>query len=159
MEKRLLWYLSGAVDCIGNFQVNIKKDDRVNLGYTINPRLRMSRPNEGELFYEVVDDYCEQLDITPRYFENSTGSSIQMEIGNSDEIARFLDPIIPGFVQQHDRADFFLNEILPKFEEEPPQNKEEFIEVVELKSELEGYPIERGSTKYTPEYFRDEWGL
>jgi hypothetical protein len=81
-------------------------------------------------------------------------------IEGADNILRFIEPILEGFIQQRDRADFFLDEVLPKLERGVQDSKLEFIEAMKVVDELAQYPIQpHSSSKYDADYFRDEWDL
>jgi len=79
----------------------------------------------------------------------------------TEDIRKFLDPIVDGFIQQQrDRAEYFLDQVLPLFENGSPKSEEKFIEAMEVVDGLAEYPIQpRQSSKYDADYFREEWGL
>lgn len=154
MEDEWLWYLSGAVDSIANIGINIKKDDRLDIGFAFEPEIRISRPTEDNPLLGALDEYAEQTAV--KYYIAETGS-VNFVIGNRESIKNFLEPLIGGFVQQRERAEIFLDDILPKFEDGMLTTEDEIIEVMKIVHELRSYPIQKGNSKYTLAYFQDEF--
>lgn len=156
MEENWLWYLSGSMDSILRMVVNIRKSQNSKLGYQITPEMTFARPDEVESVFGMVDEYVE--DVGSGYSIEESSSSKRMVIRGEEDARKFLEPIVGGFVQQRDRADFYLNEILPMFEDGSPDTKSEFLEIVEKVEELREYPITSYESKYDAEYFRRRWG-
>ena len=106
----------------------------------------------------MVDEYL--TDTTVTYRVKELESSNRLEIHNSKDIQQFLEPIVDGFVQQRERAEYYLDEVLPVLEDGGLDSKQEVIEAMEIVDGLEEHPIQpRKSSKYDADYFRDEWDL
>lgn len=156
MEDHWLWYLSGAVDTSATMTTHVQKDDRSDIGYILSPKFYFSRPNSVQSVFGMIDEYLE--DTTVSYRLKELERSNRLEIQNPNDIRTFLEPILDGFVQQRERADFYLNELLPLLDSGSPKSKEKFIEAMEVVDELAEYPIQpRKGSKYDADYFREEW--
>jgi len=100
----------------------------------------------------MIDEYLENTTIT--YQIKEFEKSNRLEIQNGEDIRKFLDPIVDGFIQQRDRAEYFLDQVLPLFENGSPKSEEKFIEAMEVVDGLAEYPIQpRQSSKYDADYF------
>lgn len=158
MEEHWLWYLTGTIDTSATMTVNIQKDSRYDTGYALYPKFFFSRPKEIKSIFGMVDEYLEDTTITYRVKELEKTN--RLEIQNAQDIQIFLEPIVDGFIQQQDRAEYFLDEVIPLFEDGSPQSQEKFIEAMEVVDGLAEYPIHpRGGSKYSADYFREEWDL
>lgn len=157
MEEEWLWYLTGAIDSTGSINVKIQQDTRLSLGYSITPFIHFTRPESTEPVLGMIDEYCEEMNSKVNYRDINT--SIRAEITGVENIRNFLEPIAGGMIQQQERIEYFLDEVLPHFNDGPPQSKKEFIEVMKVVDELKKYPIVSGSSKYSTEYFREEWAM
>jgi hypothetical protein len=156
MEDNWLWYLSGSMDTAISMTVNIRKNAKRSLDYVMMPRIMYSRPKAVDSVFGMIDEYATDVGANYRFEEMQTSNRIIIE--NAGHCRRFLEPIVGGFVQQKERAEFFLEEVLPNFEDGHPETEEEFMEVVELMEELEDMPIGGRKRKYDVNYFREEWG-
>lgn len=156
MEENWLWYLSGAIDTSSTMTVHVQKEDRVDIGYALSPKFYFSRQKGVESIFGMVDEYLEDTTIT--YHIKELERSNRLEIQNSDDIQHFLEPIVDGFIQQRERADYYLDKVLPLLAGGSPKSKEKFIEAMEVVDELAEYPIQpRRNSKYDADYFREEW--
>ena len=156
MDEQALWYLSGAVDSLMNLRVQIIKKNDTSLGYRADVKLIIVRPSESNPIFQLLAEYCDERDVYYQVQENNT--SFQFMILNPVDIETFLKPLIGGFLQQRERAEFFIDDVIPLFQPSPPATKEEIIEVAEISEKLNEYPITR-SSKYDADYFRDEWDM
>lgn len=156
MEDHWMWYLTGVVDSIATFGVKIKKRDALNMGYKIHPVVYITRPQDVEYITGMVGEYMEENNI--RYYLTETNGSNRIQINNPDDVRRFIEPLLPKMVQQQERAEFLVENILPYFENGGISSKEEFIEVVGEIEKMNEYPIKGKSSKYDKDYFYKEWG-
>lgn len=156
MEERWLWYLAGVIDSTATITVKIQKDNRLNMGYSANPSIRLSRPDQVDVFFGLFDEYAEEFNIHYQLYDQDQTKIL--EVFNSDSARKMLEPLLGGMIQQGARAEFLLDEVLPLFEDGQPQTKEEFVEVVKAAEELREKPIESGQgTKYDLAHFRRAW--
>lgn len=149
-----MWHLSGVVDTVGTFTIKIQKSSQRKIGYKVIPVVYLTRPKNIESILGMVDEYADEMGV--RYRIDETETTNRLTIENLESIRNFIEPVISGFVQQRERAEFFLNEALPAFEDRTHE-KDEFMELIQIADELRDYPIERGSSKYDANYFREEW--
>lgn len=156
MENHFLWYLSGVIDSIGNISVHVSKDARLNIGYSAQPRIHISRHESVESVFGLIDEYSEE--VGAHFYITTVHDSVRLELSNPQYIRRFLEPIVGGFVQQRERVEFYLDEVLPHFEDEPPQDREEFQQMIATIDELREFPNQRGNSKYDTTYFNRRWG-
>ncbi|WP_143414713.1 hypothetical protein [Halorubrum sp. SD683] len=158
MEEHWLWYLAGTVDTSATLTVKVQKDDRIDLGYKLFPRFYFARPKSVESIFGMVDEYLE--DTTASYRIKELDRSNRLEIQNPEDIRTFIEPLLDGFIQQRDRAEYYLDEVLPLLENGSPKSEKKFIEAMEIIDGLSQYPIQpRTTSKYDADYFRGEWGL
>jgi len=139
-----------------NLSLSIQKRDAMKIGYIVRPQIRYSRPPEANVIFGMLDEYSEYAGF--HYYLNEADTSTRFMIDQAESVEKFLEPIMGGFIQQRERAEFFLEEIVPLFDDGHPKTKEQFMEVVEKREQLNEYPISR-SSKYDVEYFENEWGL
>ena len=156
MEEKWIWYLAGSFDTAGTMKVKIQADDRYDTEYRAEPEIFYTRPESVDYLHGMIDEYAEEVGASIRFEE--TGSSVRAVIKNIESIRKFLEPLFPRMVQQHERAEVLLDEVLPLFEDGLPNTKEHFMEVVHAREKLNEYPIQRGSSKYDVEYFHRRWG-
>jgi len=154
MEDQWLWYLAGAIDSNATISVQISKDDRLKLGYKIEPNVVYSRPKAVEQAIGMAEEYATENSV--KYKIREVENSVRLKINDAESASRFLTPIIEGFVQQRERTEFFLDEVLPVLEKNP-QTKTEFLEAVAKFESLQQYPIESHTTKYSWTYFKEKW--
>jgi hypothetical protein len=156
MDEQALWYLSGAVDSLMNLRVQIVKKDDTSLGYRVGVELTLSRSKNDNPIFGLLADYCEQHNT---YYQIHEGNKTYIfKVTSCTNIQKFLDPIIGGFLQQRERSEFFIENVIPVFQPSPPTTKEEIIEVAEVSERLNKLPSQ-SQTKYTADYFRDEWDM
>lgn len=106
----------------------------------------------------MFEEYAEYIGFQFSIYE-VTDSSTQIYVGGVNNLRRMIEPLLDGIVQQKDRVDFFLNEFIPAYEKIDDYTKENFIDLVRLKEELEQYPIESGTSRYDVQYFEEEWDM
>lgn len=157
MEDHWLWYLAGSFDTQGTIKVKISTREDAPLGYEMFPELYYSRPEGGEVVLQMFCNYAESVGAEVRLHDAHSDS--RLSVRSPSNIRRFLEPLLEGFVQQRDRAEFILNQVLPRFTDGQPTTKREFVEVVETIDAMNGHPIQRRTTKYDAAYFRDAWDL
>jgi hypothetical protein len=162
MEEEWLWYLSGAVDTKARISFLVQKNNQRKLGYYFTPQVvfRISQPNEQDSLLAVLDEYCQDHKVKYRIQDVPSSDTEKFVIENSKNIKRFLEPIMGGFIQQKERAEIMVDELIPLFEDGPPENKEEVVKMMKIADRLRDKPIkEKQSSKYTSGYFIDEWGI
>lgn len=158
MEEHWLWYLTGAMDTSLTMTVHIQKNEKRKLGYRADPKMYFSRPDSIESIFGMVDEYVEDMSI--RYSIQDSGNSNRLQIQNATDIQKFLSPIVDGFVQQRDRAEIYLNDVLPLLEDGSPETKDGFVKLMESVDSLREHSMQtRRKVKYDADYFRDEWDL
>jgi len=122
----------------------------------MEPFVIFNRPAKTETFFGMLDEYCEEFNID--YVIRGAEPPWKFEIERIQSQRNFLRPIVGGFVQQRERAEFFIDEVLPFFEDGRPTEKETFLEAMKVVEELDDYPLNRKSrSKYTLEYFEKKW--
>ena len=156
MEEKWLWYLAGSFDSNATLKVKIQSDDRYDTEYRAEPMIRYSRPDSVKQVHGMVDEYAEDVGAKVRFEELS--NSTRAVITNVESIRKFLEPLMPRLVQQYERAEVFLDEVLPLFEDGLPSTKEHFMEVVHAREKMNEYPIQGRDSKYDVEYFHRRWG-
>ena len=156
MEEKWIWYLAGSFDTQGTIKVKIQSDERYATDYRIQPEIRYSRPKSVEHVHGLVDEYAEEVGAQIRFEE--VGNSIRVVVDNPQQIQNFLGPLMPGLIQQYERAEVLLDEVLPLFDDGLPDTRKRFMEVVHAREKLNEYPIQKGESKYDVEYFHRRWG-
>jgi hypothetical protein len=156
MDEQALWYLSGVVDSLMNLRVKIIKKGDTSFGYRADVELSLSRPSKNNPLFSLLNDYCETNEV--RYRIDEGVGTYMFKITNCYDIESFLNPITGGFLQQRERAEFFIDNVIPLFKSSPPTTKNEIIEVAEISEQLNEYPSQ-SKTKYDADYFRDEWDI
>jgi hypothetical protein len=155
MEDNWLWYIAGAFDSIGTLTVSIGKNDEMAIGYQIQPMIMISRPEEKEVIFGMLDEYTTENGV--KYHIEEQKSSYQMKIKDTESIKRFLEPIAPGLVQQEKEVEIMLEEIIPMIKEEKHHTKKGLVELMESVDELRESLHGRRETKYTSTHFKKKW--
>jgi hypothetical protein len=158
MEEKWLWYISGAFDTNGSIGVSVKKSKNCAVNYQIKCRLVFSRPKKLPGVFDLLFEYANE--VGAKYRIEDANTSERFVINKPDSVQLFLEPIMGGFIQQSERAEIMVDEIVPVLESGTPTTQQEFIELMDVVDKLNEKPIiGRRSSKYDADYFREEWDL
>jgi hypothetical protein len=162
MDEKWLWYLSGAVDSHGRLSVSVKEVDSMAIGFQAIPRItfRIQESDSQEMVFGMLDEYAEENAVQYRIDEIPHSSTSSFTVEKPNSIEQFLEPIMGGFILQKERAEIMVDEIIPKLEDGQPDTKEEFVELMEIVDRLREKPVRsERSSKFSAEYFKNEWEL
>lgn len=165
MEETDVAHLAGVFDAVGTITVHISKNSRYTIGYQYQAVVRMVRPkDDSDPLMGKVMAYCEENGVQYSISEKTqtnheTSKSHELFIKNPESIRRFLEPMMPYFVTQYDRAGIMLAEIIPRIEDGKHQTKEGFYELMRFADALRSPDRKGPEPKYTQEYFEDEFSI
>lgn len=161
MKDKQIAHLAGVFDIAGTINVYISEDTDFSLGYKIQPTCRLSYPkkNENPLMGKVVA-YCEDAGVKYSFFEVShgtdkTGKSERVEITNLQDINRFLEPMMPYLVANHEIAVIMLGEVIPRMEDKIHHDVAGFIEVMKYADAIRKRSQHDSRLKYDKTYFEE----
>lgn len=149
-------YIAGMIDSKSSILVRIYESEGSQYGYRVDPSMTIMRNVPFSL--QVIDNYC---------MENGIYSQIQERNGNYELVLRrtvdmekFLQEIQPYIQDRQEEVSVLLEEILPVImSDQYKKSKEDFVALVEMVDDLRSLNPQIRGTKYTAEYFRDEWNL
>lgn len=159
MEESWLWYLAGAFDTVGRIKVKIRKGDAYQFGYYAMPEVSLSRPEDATILFEMMNEYCWEHNVDMSIENQGNGSSKRAIIDDPESIKQFFEPILPALVQQKERAEIMVEDVLPHFENGSPTTQGDFARMVLSVEKLQSEPIQsKRETKYNIDYFEEQWG-
>jgi hypothetical protein len=149
-------HLAGVFDEAGNINVNIAKVDRYTVGYDFRPLCIVSheQSHEDDPMMGKIAQYCDEKAIKANFLDVPKQNNNRIEIKQPDSIERFLDPLIPYLVSEYRNSQIMLKQILPAVREQKHREKQGFYE---LMGYVDMIRKSRSQTKYTQEYFAEEW--
>jgi len=162
MKENKLAHLAGAFDIAGTVTVRVSKESDYSIGYSYQPIINIYRPKDvQDPIMGKVTEYCDEQVVKYTITEQSQGdgtetTSYTWVCKDRDSIEAFLEPLLPHLVTNYRPAMIMLETILPKVREGQHTSKEGFYELMGILDRLR--PEHHGS-KYTQEYFAEEWSL
>lgn len=153
--EETLHYLGGLFDAEGSIYVTVEKAN-TTLGYRIRPRLAMNMKRGvcGDEAMEIVEGVCDDWGVTYRTVDTvSSGNEVwSWRVASRESVVEFLGNLRPYLRLKDQQADLILdNDWLGVSEEE------RFMDLLGVREELRGMSADR-DTKYTPGYFKNEFG-
>jgi hypothetical protein len=149
-------YIGGLVDGRATLTVRISKVSSYTLGYTLQPMVKLSKTRPFSI--QTVDDWAAKNGIYAEVKETETGYTI--DINRQRDIARFLEQLYPYVQDKMEAFEIMLGDVLPAMERgDHYESKESFVSIVEDVERIRQLTEGKGASKYTAEYFRDEWDL
>jgi len=158
MEEQWLWYLVGVYDTAGASRVKIRKDETFVTNYEFRPIISLSRPENKQVVFGMIDEYAEEYGVSYRIDENK-GTTEVLVIDKPLSINNFLKPLMGGFVQQQNQSQIMFNKIIPAVLDDEHLTKPGFYELMGFVDELQETLATRKDPKYTQEYFKSEWNM
>lgn len=147
-------YIAGLIDGDGTPQVSIKKDDEYAVGFGLDSYIRISRKKAFSI--QLLDDWLikNSINASVRQYDDR----YELTVGKIEDIERFLDLLVPYIQDMYYEFELLLEDLIPKIKEGyHRESKENFLEVVDSIDELR--EIQGSSSKYTADWFRDEWEM
>jgi len=164
VEEEQIAHLAGVFDAVGGITVNVIHDTDYRLDYTIQPMLRLLRPDENDPLLGKLMAYCDENAIKYSISEKSHGeeresTSVEWLVKNPESIRQFLEPMLPYLVTQYEKAVVMLEQIVPRIEDGLHREKSGFLEIMEFADMIRQSNRRGTELKYTREYFEDEWSI
>lgn len=147
-------YLAGALDFTTGLHARVQKSKSHSLGYTIVPTVTFVHQNKTPL--GMVDMICEQHGISTSMNQRDSGT-YRLQVTGSDNIKTLLENIEPFIIGSAEQVNIMVNNIIPALELGEHHDKDGFIDVMDSIDNLRQYSSTRGTSKYTKEFFEDEW--
>mgnify|MGYP006303337849 FL=1 len=151
-------YVAGVIDSTGTIGVSVQKQQNTRLGYTIRPMVSVRR-TQGELV-GIIDNWAMEHGIRGKLneYETEAGTKYEFSISARDDVETVLTHIEPFLLVKDNDVQIILNEILPRLRDGVHKgDKEGFVEIMQYADMIQAG--QRRETKYTADYFRDEWNL
>lgn len=164
VEKDQIAHLAGVLDAVGAVRINVVKDSDYRLDYTLQPMLRLLRPNEDDPILGKLVAYCDEYGVRYSITKKSHGgdrdsTSIQWTVKDAESVERFLEPMMDYLVTNYFRAELMLTEVLPAIRDDKHRTKQGFYELMGIADTMREGRSLRKEPKYTQEYFGDEWSI
>lgn len=164
VEDIQIAHLAGAFDAIGGVTLRVVKDTDYRLDYTLEPMLRLLRPNEDDPLLGKLMAYCDDEGVRYTINEKSHGAdrestSIEWVVKHPDSVERFLEPMMDYLVTNFFRAELMLEVVIPAIRDGKHREKQGFYELMEVAEKLREGKTLRKEPKYTQEYFADKWSI
>lgn len=142
-------YIAGIIDAKGSVGVNIYQKDQYSIGYYPEPRLRVTSTNESLM--GLLDAYAESRGVNAVVSELANDRYEWMVTG-PDAVGTILNDTYPYVIEQSEKFGYYLESVLPFIADGDWHSEEGLIRLAEM---VGG---ESSRRKYTPEYFREEFG-
>lgn len=164
VEDEQIAHLAGVFDAIGGVTLRVIKDSDYRLNYTLEPMLRLQRPNEDDPVLGKLMAYCDEEGVRYTITDKSHGAdresnSVEWIVKDPDSVERFLEPMMDYLVTNYFRAELMLEVVLPAIRSGKHREKQGFYELMEVVEKLREGKTLRKEPKYTQEYFADEWSI
>ena len=149
-------YIGGLIDGRGTVGIRVAKVGSYHLGYSLQPRIQLSKTQPFSI--QTVDDWAVRNGIYTEVKQTDRGYTLQLN--RRRDIARFLQELYPYVQDKMEAFEIMLDDILPAIERgEYRSDEEEFVSIIEDIERLRNQTASKKASKYTPEYFKDEWDL
>lgn len=151
-EELVRAYMTGIVDGVGSFSVQVGKDDTHSVGYTITVGFIFNRKNEAVV--RVLADWLESYEIHPSIRVNRS-DSLRLEIMDREYLKKFLKLIRPFSRVKAEDVEILLEEVLPRLDAKEHTTKGGLIEFMGYVESMPSINMKR--RKYTQDYFIQEF--
>lgn len=148
-------YLAGVVDAKANFRLHIQPNAQRDTGYSFSPQIRINM-EDSELFLNMVDAYCEEVDSS--YFLGEQPNVNQIVINGLDAVDNFVGPLAQFFLFKREEIEA-LAEIIDGMREDKHLSEEGIIELMEPTNVLQESREAGRKSKYTEQFFKEEFNL
>mgnify|MGYP002762389001 FL=1 len=151
-------YVAAALDFSGSLKINIKKESKAKVGYSIIPKIAFFHTNKSVLGF--LDEFCDQHNLQPTFRDESNHPSYTLHLGKRDDVEKMIQIIQPYMIAKIVSADILVTEIIPGLNNRKHSSKEGFIELMEYVTEFKQHLGNTESNpKYSLQYFKDEWDM
>lgn len=156
-------HIAGVFDAVGTISLRVVKDNDYRLNYTLQPIVQVIRPNEDDPIMGKLMAYCDEQGVRYGISEKSHGpdrdrNSIMLTVKEPESVQRFLEPLMDYLVTKYFEAEVMVGEIVPAIKDGKHLEKQGFYDLMALVEELRSQSADlRKSTKYTQEFFAEEW--
>lgn len=154
-------YVAGFFDGEGNVSLQIMEHSSMDIGYKMQPICGVTQRGKREELRELYVSYCEDIGCSCGVSYNEKNKKLDMRLYGFDNVATFLESLIPHLIIKKREAKIMLNDIIPLLKSGMHKNKVGFMEIMELKEELDETKSVASDTlrKYDCEYFEDIWDV
>jgi hypothetical protein len=158
VDNQNVAHLAGVFDSAGSIKVQISKNDKYAIGYSIQPLVTVSVPVRDEAVIGKFMAYCEDEGVRYGVTEKDSAGSMILRVKRLDSIKRFLDPLMPNLVAKYEQSLLMLSEIIPRLEDDAHLDESGFYELMGVVDELNSLGADR-NRKYDQEFFGDQWSV
>lgn len=156
-------HLAGFIDGAGVVTVEIIKHSNYKIGYSMEPVVRVQRPDDEDLMLGKLAAYCDENAIRYRVNEVNRGkgeddSSIEFKINKPGDVEMFLEPLMDHLVSKLRQADILL-QLIPELEKDTHRTKKGFHGLMGWVDEIRSLNIGPNETKYNQEFFAEEFSI
>ncbi|WP_330630693.1 hypothetical protein [Halocatena halophila] len=156
IEDWMYPYLGGALDFTTGLRTKVRKSKSHKIGYTITPVVRFTNVSRTPL--GMIDAFCDEYNINTVMHHRDSGSYF-LEISGTTNVKELLESFRPYILGLTEQVDILLNRIIPALERGDHREKEGFLSVMKNVEEFREHNNRGKSSKYTKEFFEDEWDL
>ncbi|QRD99702.1 endonuclease domain protein [Halorubrum virus VOLN27B] len=155
MKETDVAYLSGVVDSIGRFRVEIEEDDEYKIGYTMEPTFKLNRSDPETVVFGMLEEYCSEKGI--RWEIKDLQSTMSFVVSGADDLDSFFSPLAPYIIQKNELLSIFMGEIVVPVSEGKHLSKQGFYEIVKAMNELYRNDPSINRWKYETATFSNKW--
>lgn len=155
MDQFDVAYLAGVVDGKGNLRVDIKTHKQRSIGYSFMPQVRIG-VGDSEMFVNMVDAYCDEIDS--EYFIAEQSNTDEVIVSGLDAVDNFIGPLAQFFLLQREQVQA-MAEVIEGMEEDQHLSEKGIVELMEPIEVLQENRSAGRPSKYTQEYFKEEFDL
>lgn len=148
-------YVAGMVDSSSTIHAPISENDKYRLGYEMRTEIKMVRKYPFAL--QEVKNFCDENGIYCSLVEDD--GRYRFRIKRPKDVRLFLKKIYPFLNDRKEEAKLLGYDIVPKVANGEHLEKKSFMELIELIEELRKLNPSNTRSKYTTDYFQNEWDL
>mgnify|MGYP000504200404 CR=1 FL=1 len=155
MKEDDVAYLSGVVDSIGRFRVEIEEDDEYKTGYTMKPVFKMNRSDPETVVFGMLEEYCSEQSVG--WEIKDLQSTMSFVVSGAEDLDKFFSPLAPYIIQKNELLGIFMGEIVMPVAEGKHHSKQGFYEIVKSMNEMYRNDPSINRWKYETSFFSNKW--
>jgi hypothetical protein len=156
MHDGQIAYVAGLIDGVGSITVTVRKNDDYRTGYRLKPEIRIQRPESDAAVLGMLDEYCDEHGVKHSMYEKNE-DSIRLSVTDPESIRRFLRPIVPYLISNHEPATIMLDDVLSRVEDGTSRTEDGILELMPYVERLREESRHGSGYKYDRDYFEAEF--
>lgn len=147
-------FVAGTFDAIGHLSLSVRESPEYTVNHTFAPILYLQVANPSTLVLPHFKKFFSDRSVSPSFSREDFRGRIQ--ISGAEDIAKFLEIVVPHVFYRYEKVLFFLEDLLPAYEAGYHHDKEGFLDCLRVYEEVVEKPA---SSKFDVGYFENLWDL